>query len=142
MLASYLGGCAISAGIGIAHIMAQPLGGEYGIPHGDACSIFLPGSIILNQDYAMNKYIDISRAFGVYKSEMSDEKNIELLLKKIANLQASIEAPRSLKGYLKTEPDMDYLIDVIQRTTGHITCNPRPLTKQLMKDAYVLAIKE
>lgn len=90
----------------------------------------------------MNKYIDISRAFGVYKSEMSDEKNIELLLKKIANLQASIEAPRSLKGYLKTEPDMDYLIDVIQRTTGHITCNPRPLTKQLMKDAYVLAIKE
>ena len=142
MLASYLGGCAISAGIGIAHIMAQPLGGEYGIPHGDACSIFLPGSIILNQDYAMNKYIDISRAFGVYKSEMSDEKNIELLLKKIANLQASIEAPHSLKGYLKTEPDMDYLIDVIQRTTGHITCNPRPLTKQLMKDAYVLAIKE
>lgn len=142
MLASYLGGCAISAGIGIAHIMAQPLGGEYGIPHGDACSIFLPGSIILNQDYAMNKYIDISRAFGVYKSEMSDEKNIELLLKKIANLQAYIEAPRSLKGYLKTEPDMDYLIDVIQRTTGHITCNPRPLTKQLMKDAYVLAIKE
>lgn len=142
ILASYLGGCAISAGIGIAHIMAQPLGGEYGIPHGDACSIFLPGSIILNQDYAMNKYIDISRAFGVYKSEMSDEKNIELLLKKIANLQASIEAPHSLKGYLKTEPDMDYLIDVIQRTTGHITCNPRPLTKQLMKDAYVLAIKE
>ena len=142
MLASYLGGCAISAGIGIAHIMAQPLGGEYGIPHGDACSIFLPGSIILNQDYAMNKYIDISRAFGVYKSEMSDEKNIELLLKKIANLQASIEAPHSLMGYLKTEPDMDYLIDVIQRTTGHITCNPRPLTKQLMKDAYVLAIKE
>ena len=142
MLASYLGGCAISAGIGIAHIMAQPLGGEYGIPHGDACSIFLPGSIILNQDYAMNKYIDISRAFGVYKSEMSDEKNIELLLKKIANLQASIEAPHSLKGYLKTEPDMDYLIDVIQRTTGHITCNPRPLTKQLMKDAYVLAIKD
>ena len=142
MLASYLGGCAISAGIGIAHIMAQPLGGEYGIPHGDACYIFLPGSIILNQDYAMNKYIDISRAFGVYKSEMSDEKNIELLLKKIANLQASIEAPHSLKGYLKTEPDMDYLIDVIQRTTGHITCNPRPLTKQLMKDAYVLAIKE
>ena len=142
MLASYLGGCAISAGIGIAHIMAQPLGGEYGIPHGDACSIFLPGSIILNQDYAMNKYIDISRAFGVYKSEMSDEKNIELLLKKIANLQASIEAPHSLKGYLKTEPDMDYLNDVIQRTTGHITCNPRPLTKQLMKDAYVLAIKD
>ena len=51
MLASYFGGVAITAGIGIAHIMAQPLGGEYGIPHGDACSIFLPASIILNQDF-------------------------------------------------------------------------------------------
>ena len=49
MLASYFGGVAITAGSCIAHIMAQPLGGEYGIPHGDACSIFLPASIILNQ---------------------------------------------------------------------------------------------
>lgn len=142
MLASYLGGCAITAGIGIAHIMAQPLGGEYGIPHGDACSIFLPGSIMLNQDYAENKYVDISRAFGVYKSEASNKENINLLLEKISGLQTSIEAPRSLKGYLKAAPDMDYLVDVIKKTTGHITCNPRPLTEQLMEDAYNLAMSE
>ncbi len=65
MLASYLGGCAITAGIGIAHIMAQPLGGEYGIPHGDACSIFLPASIRLNSEYAEEKYVKISHAMGV-----------------------------------------------------------------------------
>lgn len=52
MLASYLGGCAITAGIGIDHIMAQPLGGQYKIPHGDACSIFLPYAMELNLPYA------------------------------------------------------------------------------------------
>ncbi len=66
MLASYLGGVAITAGIGIAHIMAQPLGGMYHIPHGDACSIFLPASMELNLDYATGKYADIAKAMGVY----------------------------------------------------------------------------
>ena len=55
MIASYLGGCAITAGIGIDHIMAQPLGAMFHIPHGDACSIFLPVSMELNLDYANRK---------------------------------------------------------------------------------------
>lgn len=142
MLASYFGGCAITAGIGIAHIMAQPLGGEYGIPHGDACSIFLPGSIMLNQAYAEKKYVDVAKAFGVYKAEASDQENVEALLEKITALQKAIDAPRCLKGYMKEAPDMDYLIDVIKRTTGHITCNPRPLDEDLMKAAYELAMQE
>ena len=142
MLASYFGGVAITAGIGIAHIMAQPLGGEYGIPHGDACSIFLPASIILNQEYAEKKYVEISKAFGVYKEGASDKENVQALLDKITSLQKSIDAPRCLKGYIKEEPSMDYLIDVIKRTTGHITCNPRPLNEELMKAAYELAMKD
>ena len=133
---------AITAGIGIAHIMAQPLGGEYGIPHGDACSIFLPASIILNQEYAEKKYVEISKAFGVYKEGASDKENVQALLDKITSLQKSIDAPRCLKGYIKEEPSMDYLIDVIKRTTGHITCNPRPLNEELMKAAYELAMKD
>ena len=62
--------------------MAQPLGGEYGIPHGDACSIFLPASIILNQEYAEKKYVEISKAFGVYKEGASDKENVQALLAK------------------------------------------------------------
>ena len=36
---------------------------------------------------------------------------------------------------------IDDLIDVVKRTTGHITCNPRPLDEQLMKEAYELAMQ-
>ena len=74
MLASYFGGVAITAGIGIAHIMAQPLGGEYGIPHGDACSIFLPASIILNQEYAEKKYVEISKHSAYTKKVLLTKK--------------------------------------------------------------------
>lgn len=141
MLASYFGGVAITAGIGIAHIMAQPLGGEFGIPHGDACSIFLPGSIRLNRTFAREPYVEIAKAFGVYDSTLSDDGNIDRLLDRITSLQNATRAPKSLKGYIKEEPAMDNLIDVVKRTTGHITCNPRPLDEQLMKEAYKLAMQ-
>ncbi len=141
MLASYFGGVAITAGIGIAHIMAQPLGGEFGIPHGDACSIFLPGSIRLNRTFAREPYVEIAKAFGVYDSTLSDDGNIDRLLDRITSLQNATRAPKSLKGYIKEEPAIDDLIDVVKRTTGHITCNPRPLDEQLMKEAYELAMQ-
>lgn len=79
---------------------------------------------------------------GVYKEGASDKENVQALLDKITSLQKSIDAPRCLKGYIKEEPSMDYLIDVIKRTTGHITCNPRPLNEELMKAAYELAMKD
>ena len=34
---------------------------------------------------------------------------------------------------------MDELIDIIKRTTGHITCNPRPLTEDLMREIFAMA---
>lgn len=140
MLASYFGGVAITAGIGIAHIMAQPLGGEFGIPHGDACSIFLPISIELNQHYCMDKYVEISKVWGVFDAHNSDEENVKALIEAIKALQTSIHAPSSLKSYIKRTPDINTLIDTIQKTTGHIKCNPRPLNEALMKESFLLAM--
>ncbi len=141
MLASYLAGCAITAGIGIDHIMAQPLGGQYRIPHGDACSIFLPYSMELNLPYAAHKYAQVAKALGVYAEGESDEDNTRRAIARVRELQQEIDAPTSLKGYIKEEPDMDELIDVVKRTTGHITCNPRPLTEDLMREIFALAVQ-
>ncbi len=142
MLASYCGGVAITAGIGIAHIMAQPLGGYYGIPHGDACSIFLPGAMLLNLPYAAKKYADIAKALGVYEDGLSDEENGKKAIERVKELQNEIGAPKCLKGYMKEVPDMDELVDIIKRTTGHIKCNPKPLDEQLMIDAFNLAMED
>ena len=140
MLASYFGGVAITAGIGIAHIMAQPLGAVFKIPHGDACSIFLPGSIELNRSHAAARYVDVAKAFGIQTEGLSADGAIDALIAAIHELQQAISAPTSLTPYLDHEVGMDELVDIIKRTTGHITCNPRPLDENLMREAYQLAL--
>lgn len=140
MLGSYLGGCAITAGIGIAHIMAQPLGAMYKIPHGDACSIFLPGAMNLNLDYAVSKYAKIAQALGAAKPELNDLENAKQGIERVKEIRSQIGAPTSLTPYIHDEINMDYIIDTVKKTTGHITCNPCPLTEQLMKAAFEMAL--
>lgn len=139
LLGSFLGGCAITAGIGIAHIMAQPLGAMYKIPHGDACSIFLPGAMTLNLEYATEKYAKIALALGAEpeKSQLETaQKGIEL----VKELRRQIGAPEHLKPYIRDEIDMDFILNTVQKTTGHITCNPCPLTEALMRDCFNMSL--
>lgn len=139
MLGSYLGGCAITAGIGIAHIMAQPLGAMYKIPHGDACSIFLPVAMELNLEYAPHKYAKIAQALGVYDPALDDLANGKKAIERVKAIREEIGAPTSLKPYMKEEPDMDFIVNTVKNTTGHIKCNPKPLNEQLMMDAFRMA---
>ena len=139
MIASYLGGCAITAGIGIDHIMAQPLGAMFHIPHGDACSIFLPVSMELNLDYATAKYAKIAEALGVADPSKSDRDNALAAIEKVKSLRAEVGAPDHLAPYIKEPVSNDFLIDTVKRTTGHITCNLKPLDEQLMLDAFRMA---
>lgn len=136
MLASYFGGCAITAGIGIAHIMAQPLGAMYKIPHGDACSIFLPVAMELNADYAADKYVKIAQALGVYSAANSTKENVQAAIDRVREIRRAIGAPESLKPYITEEPELAFIIETVNKTTGHITCNPRPLTEELMVEAF------
>ncbi|MCC2876265.1 iron-containing alcohol dehydrogenase [Lachnoclostridium pacaense] len=142
MLGSYLGGLAITAGIGIAHIMAQPLGAMYKIPHGDACSIFLPAAMELNMDHAEARYARIAEALGVAEPESTDRENARRAVARVRAIREEIEAPVCLAPYIKETPDMDFIIDTVKKTTGHITCNPCPLTEQLMKDAFEKAMEQ
>jgi alcohol dehydrogenase class IV len=138
LLASYLGGQAITAGIGIAHIMAQPLGALYHIPHGDACSIFLPAAMELNMPFAAKKYAKIAFALGVGKIGASDEENTKSAIKRVQDIQKEINAPSKLTSYIAATGEVDNatMIDCIKRTTGHITCNPKPLNEALMTDIF------
>lgn len=133
MIASYFGGVAITAGIGIDHIMAQPMGGMYHMPHGDACSIFLPAAMELNLDYATKKYEDISKALGVYDAGKTQRENGLAAIEAVKALQKRVGAPDKLRPYIPGElPTREEVVDTVKRTTGHITCNPKPLDEDLM----------
>ncbi|MFA7643389.1 MAG: iron-containing alcohol dehydrogenase, partial [Sphaerochaetaceae bacterium] len=141
LLGSYFGGCAISAGIGIAHIMAQPIGAMYDIPHGDACSIFLPLAMEFNLDNATKKYADIAEALGVAVHGAADRDNAMRAIEEVKRIRTSIGAPDSLKSYLAGQvADLDFMVETVKKTTGHITCNPRKVDEQVYRQIFELAL--
>jgi len=135
MLASYLAGCAISAGIGVAHIIAQPMGGLFKIPHGDACSIFLPISMETNLNYSLKKYRKIAEVLEVCDKNMDDRSAALAGIERVKEIRALTNAPDSLKGYIdKNSLDMEDALNKIIAATGHIKCNPRPMSRELIAD--------
>lgn len=128
MLASYFGGCALNAGIGLAHIIAQPLGGLIHIPHGVACAIYLPYAMRYNVEYSTAKYCDIARVFGA-----SGETGLALAQEGIARVEALLTrlgAPNSIADYVDETFSIDAAVDAVRGATGHIACNPRPVTRE------------
>ena len=131
-LASYFGGCALNAGIGLDHIIAQPLGGITHIPHGVACAIFLPYAMEYNVDYATDKYCDIARVFGA-----EGENGLALAKEGIARVRAflkDLNAPDSIRQYLPAGFELEKAVDIVVGATGHIKCNPRPVDRTIIRN--------
>lgn len=131
-LASYFGGCALNAGIGLDHIIAQPLGGITHIPHGVACAIFLPYAMEYNVEYATDKYCDIARVFGA-----EGENGLALAKEGIARVRAflkDLNAPDSIRQYLPADFELEKAVDIVVGATGHIKCNPRPVNRTIIRD--------
>lgn len=131
-LASYFGGCALNAGIGLDHIIAQPLGGITHIPHGVACAIFLPYAMEYNVEYATDKYCDIARVFGA-----QGENGLALAKEGIARVRAflkELKAPDSIRQYLPADFELEKAVDIVVGATGHIKCNPRPVDRTIIRN--------
>lgn len=131
-LASYFGGCALNAGIGLDHIIAQPLGGITHIPHGVACAIFLPYAMEYNVEYSTDKYCDIARVFGA-----EGENGLALAKEGIARVRAflkDLNAPDSIRQYLPADFELEKAVDIVVGATGHIKCNPRPVDRTIIRN--------
>lgn len=140
MLGSYMAGCALTAGIGLAHIAAQPLGGLYKIPHGDACSIFLPPSMELNLKYSLEKYAKIGQILGASGTPFNNITTGEAAIRKVKSLVDSIGTPKHLAGYINSpQIDIAAALAAISGSTGHIKCNPRPVDKEILTEMLKMA---
>ena len=141
MLASYMAGCAINAGIGIAHIIAQPLGGMLKIPHGEACSIFLPLSMEYNLEYSMKKYRVIAEKLGVSSKDDNDIIIAKQGIEKVKNIIMQVGTDCNISKYIKDyEFNIEQITETVYSSTGHIKCNPRPVDSILLKEIIGKAI--
>lgn len=128
LLASYFGGVALCAGIGLAHIIAQPLGGLLKIPHGEACAIYLPHAMTYNLAHATDKYCDIARVFGAQGE--NGPALAEEGIRRVEAFLGAMGAPTSIRPFLPAAFTAEEALPVIQAATGHIACNPRPVTQE------------
>jgi alcohol dehydrogenase class IV len=136
LLGSYIAGCSLAAGVGLTHIMAQPVGAMFKIPHGDACSIFLPETMRLNLYHSLEKYAKISETMGIDPDGATQEQMAAAGIAMVEEIRRAVEAPACLEPYIKESVNMGQVLETVMKTTGHIKCNPRPVDAALMQEIF------
>lgn len=129
-VAQYVAGMAFSnVGLGVDHGMAHPLSALFDVPHGVACAMLLPTVMRFNMPAALDKYVDIAKACGVYQLGMTTEQAAEAACKAIEELSARVGTNKRLSELGITEKDINALADQAIRdvcTPG----NPREVTRE------------
>ncbi|MBQ6187968.1 MAG: lactaldehyde reductase [Prevotella sp.] len=135
-VAQYVAGMAFSnVGLGVDHGMAHPLSALHDIPHGVACAMLLPTVMRFNMPAALDKYVEIAKALGVYRDGMTKEEAAEAACDEIAALSRLVGIPEHLTELGVTEADIPALAEQAINdvcTPG----NPREVTKQDILDLY------
>lgn len=139
-VAQYIAGMAFSnVGLGLVHGMAHPLGAIFDIPHGVANALLLPLIMEFNAPAALDKYIDIAKAMGVYTSDMSKEEAARAAVDAVKTLSVKVGIPQHLSELGIQEKDLPRLAESAFAdvcTPG----NPRDVTLEQILELYKQAL--
>lgn len=135
-VAQYVAGMAFSnVGLGVDHGMAHPLSALFDVPHGVACAMLLPTVMRFNAPAALEKYVEIAKAVGVYRVGMSLEEAADAACRAIEDLSARVGTNKRLSDLGITEADIPALAD--QAIADVCTPgNPRPVTRDDIVSLY------
>jgi alcohol dehydrogenase len=126
LLGSLLAGKALAtAGVGLVHAMAYPLGGMYGIAHGLANALLLPYVMDYNLIGAPSKYAVIADAMGekIHGHGLRDAASLAVIAVRQLNHEVGIpESLAELKIKKKDIPEMARIALTVARPVAN---NPR-----------------
>ena len=135
-VAQYIAGMAFSnVGLGVVHGMAHPLGAIFDIPHGVANALLLPTIMEFNAPAALEKYVEIAKAMGVFQAGMSNEEAADAAVKAVKELSVRVGIPQHLTDLGIKEEDLPRLAEAAFAdvcTPG----NPREVNKDIILDLY------
>ena len=107
-VAQYIAGMGFSnVGLGIVHSLAHQLGALYHVPHGFACALFLPYVLKWNGTVAKERYREIARAFKENPDGLSDDECVDLVVKKVRDLEQTLNLKTHLREYGVKEEDFE-----------------------------------
>ena len=114
----------MNSGAGPAGALSYPLGVYFNVPHGLACSVFLPGVIKYNVKNGFNAYNELYDLVFEEKALSADEKSI-IFADELKKLSDDLGIPTDLKGFgLKTDTDYKLIIDNIGPVKAAFDQNP------------------
>jgi alcohol dehydrogenase len=130
---SLLGGIALAnAGVGAAHALAYPLGGEYQVPHGIANGLLLPYVMEFNLKSNIEKFSFVTEALGEKGEGLTDLEFARESVSIVKRLIKDVKAPNKLRDLNIPETAIESLSSQAMKVTRPIENNPGKVT---LKDA-------
>ena len=126
LLAAYLGGLSLNAGMVLGHSIAYTIANRLHLPHGLSCALALPYTLAYSREAAPERLAGLGRAAGLERHDIIAE---------VGALCRDVGIPDSLRS-LGLERDrlpemVDECLEVYPRPN-----NPRPLARDALRSLY------
>ena len=140
LLGSLLGGKALAtAGVGLVHAMAYPLGGMFGIPHGLANAVLLPYVTAYNVIGNPEKFAVIAELMGMNVENMSLREAAEAAVEAVYNLNQDVGIPATLTELKIPSKKIKEMAKIALTVTRPVENNPRKPTLEDVMSIYETA---
>lgn len=141
LLGSLLGGKALAtAGVGLVHAMAYPLGGMFNTAHGLANAVLLPYVVEYNIIGNPEKYAAVAQIMGYETDGLPQREAAELAVEAIHQLNADVGIPGSLAALKIPADKIPEMAKIALTVTRPVENNPRKPSEEDVIAVYEAAL--
>ena len=142
LMGSLLGGKALAtAGVGLVHAMAYPLGGMYNIPHGLANAVLLPYVVDYNIIGNPEKFARIAALLGYDVEDLPLREAGRMAVEAVYDLNQDVEIPGTLDELGIPAAMIPEMAKIALTVTRPVENNPRKPSLEDVIRVYELAHK-
>lgn len=140
LLGSLLAGKALAtAGVGLVHAMAYPMGGMFGIPHGLANAVLLPYVVEYNLIGNMAKFATLAQVLGQNIDELTLRESANLCVDALFDLNDDVGIPATLNDLDIPFDSIPEMAKIALTVTRPVENNPRKPTLEDVISIYETA---
>lgn len=140
LLGSLLGGKALAtAGVGLVHAMAYPLGGMFNTAHGLANAVLLPYVVEYNIIGNPEKFGTVAQVMGYESEGLPLREAAQLAVEAIHQLNADVGIPSSLADLNIPADKIPEMAEIALTVTRPVENNPRKPTREDVIAVYEAA---
>lgn len=141
LMGSLLAGKALAtAGVGLVHAMAYPLGGMFAVPHGLANAVLLPYVLQYNLIGAPEKYAQVAAVMGCDIKGLNAKEAARCLVEAVFELTMEIGIPPTLADLNVTAEQIPEMARIALTVTRPVENNPRRPTLEDVISVYQVAL--